>query len=88
VLNILSVSRAHIFQNSHGIFIDHHTARFYRMGQFVSFGLFHYLTFLLFLDELFKDMLFLLHGLLEARFEILVYGEGEKGNGTRNCEMV
>ena len=46
------------------------------------------LTFLLFLDELFKDMLFLLHGLLEARFEILVYGEGEKGNGTRNCEMV
>ncbi len=39
-------------------------------------------------DELFKDMLFLLHGLLEERFEILVYGEGDKGNGTRNCKMV
>ena len=45
-------------------------------------------TFLRYLDELFKDMLFLLHGLLEERFEILVYGEGDKGNGTRNCEMV
>jgi hypothetical protein len=30
-----------------------------------------------FLDELFKDMLFLLHGLLEERFEILIYGEGD-----------
>lgn len=30
------------------------------------------------LDELLKDMLFLLHGLLEERFEIFVYGEGDK----------
>jgi len=43
---------------------------------------------LIFLDELLKDMLFLLRGLFEERFEILVYGEGDKGNGTRNGEMV